>query len=422
MAPPHHSSRSHSPVSSTRRDEALTRLLDLSTSTVKHNADLEIRLNELELELSVWKQAHASVLDAAELAKKTHNAQVCTLNRQISSLETLQVATKGQNPVILCIVDGDVNLFHWSLLPLGQQGGLQAAQKLTQGIAEFLSQEDVQVFGRLSFWISVFLNRRTVLDTLLAHAACTAEQFDAFLTGFSQASPRFQIVEVGTAGDGVNSKIKEHLHNFTRFPQTLRVFLAGGRGNTYASTLNSLGQEELLGKLVLLQGSFEPSAELHQLALPSIRVEGLFMSELPPGLARRAGTLPPGPLALPAPSTSVTTNGGLISPQSETHPVASPRVGIPLHKQSPPPCNEHYLMSCSKGVSRCKYSHDWALSLEQLDVLAKNAKKAPCNYLKNGLECPHGDRCCWGHVCPGGARCFHLSKGKCWFKGGESPQ
>lgn len=99
-------------------------------------------------------------------------------------------------------------MFNRSLLSLGQQGGLQAAQELTQGIAEFLSQEDVQVFGRLSFWISVFLNRRTVLDTLLAHAACTTEQFDAFLTGFSQASPRFQIVEVGTANDAVNSKIK----------------------------------------------------------------------------------------------------------------------------------------------------------------------------------------------------------------------
>lgn len=24
-----------------------------------------------------------------------------------------------------------------------------------------------------------------------------------------------------------------------------------------------------------------------------------------------------------------------------------------------------------------------------------------------------------GHVCPSGARCFHLSKGKCWFKGGK---
>ncbi|KAI0347349.1 hypothetical protein BDW22DRAFT_1351768 [Trametopsis cervina] len=404
-------------------DEALTRLLDLSTATVKRNGDLEGRVEELESELSVWKQAHAQVLNAADLAKKAHNAQVSTLNRQISSLETIQ----NQHPLIICIVDGDVNIFDRSLLTLGQTGGLQAAQELTRVIAGFLSQEDVQVFGRLSFWITIFINRRAVLDTLLANSLCTAEQFDGFLSGFSQASPRFQIVEAGTANDGVNSKVKEHLNTFTRFPQTLRVFLAGGHGSLYASTLHALNQEELLGKVVLLQGSVEPSGELHQLALPSIRVEGVFLPDLSPMLTRRSGMLLPGPLPMPVSSTSVTTNGGLISPQSETysHLAGSPRVATtgrpiditkPLHKQSPPPCNEHYLMSCSKGPG-CKYSHDWALTAEQLDVLAKNAKKAPCNYLKNGLECPHGDRCCWGHVCPGGARCFHLSKGKCWFKG-----
>src|ERR1700722_13654360 len=38
----------------------------------------------------------------------------------------------------------------------------------------------------------------------------------------------------------------------------------------------------------------------------------------------------------------------------------------------------------------------------------------------SGLHCPYGEKCCWGHVCPSGPKCFHLSKGKCWFKGGPS--
>lgn len=37
-----------------------------------------------------------------------------------------------------------------------------------------------------------------------------------------------------------------------------------------------------------------------------------------------------------------------------------------------------------------------------------------------GVPCPYGEKCCWGHVCPNGPKCFHLSKGKCWFKGGKS--
>src|SRR5258708_160423 len=96
--------------------------------------------------------------------------------------------------------------------------------------------------------------------------------------------------------------------------------------------------------------------------------------------------------------------------------------------ETPPPCNEFYLMNCTvrptcpvpisialmidgwirvgpfrkvyvmhcliflgtiaEGISllqpSCRYSHDWFLSQEQLVTLAKNAKKAPCNFYKNG--------------------------------------
>jgi hypothetical protein len=32
-----------------------------------------------------------------------------------------------------------------------------------------------------------------------------------------------------------------------------------------------------------------------------------------------------------------------------------------------------------------------------------------------GLQCPYGNKCCWGHVCPNGPKCFHLSKGLSFF-------
>lgn len=41
------------------------------------------------------------------------------------------------------------------------------------------------------------------------------------------------------------------------------------------------------------------------------------------------------------------------------------------------------------------------------------------DYSFPGVQCPYGEKCCWGHVCPNGPKCFHLSKGKCWFKGGK---
>jgi hypothetical protein len=72
-------------------DDTLTRLLDLSTVTVKKNAELESRVTELEIELSAWKLAHANILETAEREKRAHNVQLSTFNRQISTLECFKV-------------------------------------------------------------------------------------------------------------------------------------------------------------------------------------------------------------------------------------------------------------------------------------------------------------------------------------------
>lgn len=94
-------------ISLPNRDETLSRLLstnylfhpsvhsyisnnpspDLSSATVRRNTDLENRVAELEVELSVWKQAHSVALEASEREVKAHNVQIAALNRQISNLD-----------------------------------------------------------------------------------------------------------------------------------------------------------------------------------------------------------------------------------------------------------------------------------------------------------------------------------------------
>jgi len=278
---------------------------------------------------------------------------------------------------------------------------------------EYLANEDVHIFGRLSFWIVIFYNRLELTDLLTSNNVCTMGQFDAFLSGFSQSSARFLTVDVGHNKEATDSKIKEYLLTYTRLPQTLRFFLAGSRSDIpgYISTFSILEKEQLLGKIVTLSVSKYLEAESKLPSLPRLILEGLFMGEKIPRVAAKLAPLNVGPV------NTVTTNGGLISPQSPTR--AGLRFidpSLPLHRQNPPPCNEHYLMICSKGASMCRYSHDYVLAPEQLESLSSNAKKAPCNWLKNGVQCPYGEKCCWGHVCPNGSRCFHLSKGKCWFK------
>jgi len=320
----------------------------------------------------------------------------------------------SQSLLILCVIDGDVCIFTESLLRQGHKGGRLAAQQLTKAVADYLTNEDAHVLGRLSFWITIYYNRVALTSALERRQLCTPEQLEAFVMGFSQASPRFLLVDVGYGKDAIFTKITEYLQTYVRFPQTQRIFLAGGSDSTYASTIATLQNEGLLGKLAFLEPSGADANQSHRFRIPTLYADNLFMAQ--------QVTLPithhPPPLNVTGLSPSYTT-GGLPTPSSPPGLPAPNKLidpTLPLHKHSPPPCNEYYLMSCTKGGT-CKYSHDYVLTPEQLATLASNAKKAPCNFLKNGLQCPYGDHCCWGHICPNGPKCFHLSKGKCWFKG-----
>lgn len=393
-------------------DETLARLLNLSSATLKRNTELESRVTELEVELAVWKQAHATALEGADREAKALKGRLAALNSQFTSMESLM----NQSLLVLCVVDGDACIFTESLLRQGHDGGRQAAQQLTKVVAEYLTNENVHTLGHLSFWITIYYNRLGLIGVLERHKLCTPEQFEAFVMGFSQTSPRFSLVDVGYSKDATFSKIAEYLQTYIRFPQTQRIFLAGGSDNGYVSTIVALQNEGLFGKLTILEKSGGDHTLSRRFRLSTLSVDNLFMS-------RR---LTPPPLVTPPPLNVIglsplNSSGGLPTPHSPPGFLTSTNgklidPTLPLHKHCPPPCNEFYLMSCTKG-STCKYSHEYVLTPEQLATLAANAKKAPCNFLKNGLQCPYGERCCWGHICPNGPKCFHLSKGKCWFKG-----
>ncbi|KAE9410303.1 hypothetical protein BT96DRAFT_952955 [Gymnopus androsaceus JB14] len=367
-------------------DEMLNSLLTLSDATLKENLKLEAQVAELEVELSVWKQAHSVALEAQDREAKAHNVHIASLNKQISNTDGFR---GNGNPLILCAINGQNMFFNHSLLVQGFMGGQTAAQHLTNMISEYLSSEGVHIFGRLSFWVSIYFSKVELINSLIfGQSVCSLEQLEAFLAGFSQKSPRFIVVDVGVGEEEADNKIREYIQTYTRFPETLRVFLGGCSESLYSGTFNRLDSEKLLGKLVALRSVADEWSE-QTYTIPSLNVDRLLQLT---------------PLSV-ASLEPITSNGGLVSPQS---PVRI-RYVDPKFVKAPPPCNEHYLMTCSKGAGACKYSHEYVLSHEQLRRLA--------NWLKNGLQCPYGEACCWGHVCPNGSRCFHLSKGKCWFKG-----
>ena len=87
---------------------------------------------------------------------------------------------KKQPPLILCVVDGNENLFKG--FADGHQGGRLAAQDLTRQIAMYLNAEGVEGFKHISFWITVYFNRGELLEKLILNNICTSQQFDAFVS------------------------------------------------------------------------------------------------------------------------------------------------------------------------------------------------------------------------------------------------
>lgn len=116
----------------------------------------------------------------------------------------------------------------------GQHGGRTAAQHFTKAIAAYLSNEDVQIFGRLSFWVNIYFNKLDLVERTVGNNLCTHEQLEAFLAvcsldlmvgfdaiifkGFSQSSPRFLLVDVGYGREAVDSKIKGIIRPPPRVP------------------------------------------------------------------------------------------------------------------------------------------------------------------------------------------------------------
>lgn len=91
------------------------------------------------------------------------------------------------------------------------------------------------------------------------------------------------------------------------------TWTAGGNSDIpgYISTFSTLEKEQLLGKVVRLSVSVDlEEAESKLPSLPRLVLEGLFMEEKLPRVVTKLAPLSVGPVS------TVTTNGGLISPQS----------------------------------------------------------------------------------------------------------
>jgi hypothetical protein len=181
---------------------------------------------------------------------------------------------------------------------------------LSDAIAQLLSTNSIDQY---QLWVYVFLNKRGLLETFRKVGLHGPQAgLDNFMIGFTKASDKFLMVDVGYGKEAVDAKIRGKpvctvfailIHTSTlarldydiRLPQTLKcysevnhllvsvqIFLQIGTGchdDGYATILRSLMTAGFTDKLILLKGYLDMAAGIDNLQLPSFAVPDLFRPE-----------------------------------------------------------------------------------------------------------------------------------------------
>ncbi|KAF9076001.1 hypothetical protein BDP27DRAFT_1211668, partial [Rhodocollybia butyracea] len=376
---------------------------------------------------------------------------------------------------VVTLIDGDGAIFSKELIAQGQAGGLLAAQKLSDSIIQHLSEK----YGshQYQLWVHVFLNKKGLTETFgRLGSPLLKSNFEEFITGFNQATERFSMLDVGNAKEAADAKIKCHLEDDIRLPQTFKVIFGGCHDNGYVTNLRSQITAGYKNKLILLKSYTEMASGIAELDLPSLTIPDLFVPQklgvtetaaprLPSyssatkvpavGVLKEANKLPPiaePTLTNPAPtnpphasysaviaspykreptpeldSSEGSASGesdylddlphdAVVAAMASSGRYINPNI-VDLSLDKPPPCTLFYLATCKHGAS-CKYSHDYYLEAEHYESMRSNARKQPCPAVNRGEACTWGEDCCYGHHCSALSKCHFLKQGRCKFIGG----
>jgi len=192
-------------------------------------------------------------------------------------LET--IGTREKRVVVL--IDGDGAIFHPWLIAKGNQGGKDAACRLTQGIKTHLEPHEFKLH------VYVFLNRHGLKETLERHGhKKAAKMFNSFILGFNQAIDRFAMIDVGHLKEASDHKIRAHLDDNIFLTETLKVVFGGCHDAGYVVTLNNYITSGYKEKLILLRAHTDIPKAMKDLKLLEIKMPKLFLPnklvDLPP--------------------------------------------------------------------------------------------------------------------------------------------
>ncbi|KAG8818182.1 hypothetical protein FRC17_010911 [Serendipita sp. 399] len=248
----------------------------LFTEIALKNAELEKRTKELEYEN--WQLR--SIIDNLKKTAKTTDMKYRELEATIDVLKVEHENFQSENPLVVCLLDGDGCIFAEEYLKQGHDGGALAAEQLSRAVTKYLRANVERSYPGAKIVTMVFLSKTGMESVLYRNGICRPDEFGAFMNGFGGAHPLFSVVDVGTGKEAADHKLRgKHLETFTKLPQTVKVFFGGGHDNGYYGTLAALQTLGHRNKLVIVQSYSQIGREISALKLPLLDIPGLFMSE-----------------------------------------------------------------------------------------------------------------------------------------------
>ncbi|KAG8869799.1 hypothetical protein FRB98_002177 [Tulasnella sp. 332] len=168
-----------------------------------------------------------------------------------------------EDAIAVCLIDGDGAIFSDDLLQRGQDGGVEAARQLKEGLLKHIN-ENHGIKPRETK-VMIFMNVFGLGWTLERHGICHSHVFRQFILGFNQATPLFSIIDVGNGKEAADAKLR------------------GQHDAGYIPTLKSMQNEGNIEKMTILEGYTQAAFEARKFAevakIGMTRIPGLFRLE-----------------------------------------------------------------------------------------------------------------------------------------------
>ncbi|PKX97242.1 zinc finger CCCH domain-containing protein [Aspergillus novofumigatus IBT 16806] len=172
---------------------------------------------------------------------QSYNGLKSDYEEEKANREKWKNLAKGQerNPFVLVLVDGDGYLFKEHLIKAGSDGGVTAAQLMSESIRRLLHERLPDQAGQCRVMVRIYCNLLALSKTL-ARAGLVgfeARSLSTFASNFTRSQDLFDFIDAGEKKEGADFKIREMFRLFADNSQCKHIFFAGCHDTGYLSLL-----------------------------------------------------------------------------------------------------------------------------------------------------------------------------------------